>query len=588
MTRKIVLILPVLVLAAACGSSGAGPAGAPAQGAATSPPSAAATKAQQDAEKAEKSVAAEKAAKDQILAIKGLTPPSVEDEVSVTEDDVTVTDPATGEKVVKVARSAAYYVKNGRLFNSLIPDPTGVPVVREDAEFWYTAAPVRKEAPPSDPEGIDRINVVPPREGEVVTPKASKKGVLFAEESQGLPTTGMWRENFTVVDLDGDGRPEIVTSAPRMSALSIGIFKKEGTSWRVVTPTFESGDAFTPGYGGIAAADVDGDGRPDLVLATHDGGLFVLRNLGSFRFRVERSGLPGKPFSSRAVQVGDIDGDGKPDVLALSDVSEWESLEARDKEGRPLGQKDASGYLKGYHGRSFFRRADGTFREDDEGLQWTCHGTALALEAKPRDGGAPFFVSSCNVLNFESVVYSFDRAAKRWERQGQENVIESYSFHSGVAVGTYRGLPAAFAAYMKLGPDAASPPMKGTGVTVYYRDRAEWKAKRILKRLGQDAMTRGLAVGDVDGDGLDDVVWADDVEKRVRIFLQTPDGEFEEASPGRPMTFTNQPTCLRLADLDGDGRLDIVLMYQYLTNAKTRSGGLRVFLNQPAAGKKMP
>ena len=39
----------------------------------------------------------------------------------------------------------------------------------------------------------------------------------------------------------------------------------------------------------------------------------------------------------------------------------------------------------------------------------------------------------------------------------------------------------------------------------------------------------------------------------------------------------NHPTALRIADVDGDGRKDVVLMYQYLTGDETRAGGFRVF-----------
>ena len=39
----------------------------------------------------------------------------------------------------------------------------------------------------------------------------------------------------------------------------------------------------------------------------------------------------------------------------------------------------------------------------------------------------------------------------------------------------------------------------------------------------------------------------------------------------------NHPTSLRIADVDGDGQPDVVLMYQYLTGDETRAGGFRVF-----------
>ena len=63
----------------------------------------------------------------------------------------------------------------------------------------------------------------------------------------------------------------------------------------------------------------------------------------------------------------------------------------------------------------------------------------------------------------------------------------------------------------------------------------------------------------------------------MRVFFQTPEGEFEELPSDREPTFVNHPTSLRIADFDGDGHNDVALMYQYLTGDETRAGGFRVF-----------
>jgi hypothetical protein len=43
----------------------------------------------------------------------------------------------------------------------------------------------------------------------------------------------------------------------------------------------------------------------------------------------------------------------------------------------------------------------------------------------------------------------------------------------------------------------------------------------------------------------------------------------------------NHPTSIRIGDVDGDGRPDVVMMYQYLTDDETKAGGLRVFRGLP-------
>ncbi len=509
------------------------------------------------------------------------------------EPMVVVTDPKTGQQLQKILKSSqGYFAEKGVLRSKVLHSRYSLPIIKEDAEAWYIAVPVetltktelqavreRKEnAATAMPE-------IPAEELEEVTPRVSPVRLRLQELSAGLPTAGYWRQNFAVADLEGDGHLEIVTPPARLAVGQLKGFKFENGAWKTLPLRFDLPEGLSFEYGGVAAADIDGDGKVDLVAVAHGttGGPLVAYNQGGLRFKVETKGMP-RAVSARAVAIGDLDGNGRPDLLTISDNAEYmlrDTLPANPDSMNPI----EAGLAPGYDVRSFMQGADGMFTENHVGLDATCFGYAIEVWAKPPDGGEPFFATDCRYRGRTMVVYGYDKAASTFHRVGTD-FAEPLAIHSGVALGLYKGLPAAFMGYAKSGPPDLRSKIDGGGLSVYYREAGQWKKKRILKFLsGAAELSQGIGVGDLNGDGLDDVVWADDTTHRLRIFFQKPDGEFEELDQALEPTFVNRSTCVRVADIDGDGRKDIVLMYETATGAATRSGGLRFFRNLPPRAK---
>jgi hypothetical protein len=70
---------------------------------------------------------------------------------------------------------------------------------------------------------------------------------------------------------------------------------------------------------GVALSDVNGDGRPDLVVAADFGTITTRLNAGDGTFRARRDDDTGSGPSTLA--VGDLNGDGRPDLVSnLNDV----------------------------------------------------------------------------------------------------------------------------------------------------------------------------------------------------------------------------------------------------------------------------
>jgi hypothetical protein len=475
-----------------------------------------------------------------------------------------------------------YYEKDGRLFHSVVSGP-GLLIVRQDEKAYFVLPPPDapkpdpKKAGATDPEDLKPIVELPASEADVVTPKIWKGTFRFEEISEGLPRAGMWRENFDVGDVLGQGRPQIVAPPARLTGNFLRVYRLDKGDaedskwrWRLADVTFENPDKIDAAYGAATLADLDGDGKLDIVFGGHGAGPAIAFNKGGGNFKIETRGLP-RQMSTRAIAAGDLNGDGRQDLVVISDDPEWMLTG-----GQPQADK-GSDYVRGYDVRGFLN--EGTyFREVHKGLEGACFGYAIALVV-PKDAkdGLPFYSSACRYTSGASHLYEFDPKLEEFRFAGV-GAVETWAQHMGSAAGTYRGRPAAFATYFKRSPYGAMPKIDGQGVTVYYRGAdGKMAGKRIVKTLQFDAGSPAIAAGDLNGDGLDDVVWCDESTGRMRVFFQTPEGEFEELAPDQEPTFVNHPTALRIADFDGDGHKDVALMYQYLTGDETRAGGFRVF-----------
>ncbi len=485
-------------------------------------------------------------------------------------------DKATGKRLERIPKSRSFFVRDGVLYNSQVMGGTvGETLVREDADAYYVEAPEPK-APPRSPEAaeahatnLERAREFPESEAEVVTPPRSSRKVRFEELSSGLPKTGFWRTNMAVADLDGDGGPEIVTPPPRLTMSAPRIFKWGGQGWQETKMVLGGSTAPRLGYGGVAVGDMNGDGKADLATIGHIAGVSVLLNEGFPNFSVETRGLPAS-MSGRAIAVGDLDGDGRLDILAQAD----EAPKVPDETGAKTVAAEPEREV-----RAFLAKKDGSYEEILGGPELPCYGYAVVLTVAPADGREPFFYDSCRYGGGTHVLYTFDRATSKFQPVGK-TIVEQNAYHLGGAGLTYGGKPAVAASFLKSAPEEAKPQFGGHGVSVYYRDGAEWKSRRVVKLLATPPIeTQGIGAGDIDGDGLDDIVWADDGKARLRIFFQTPDGGFEELAEEEQPALLNKTMSVRVADVDRDGKNDVVLMFEYSSSSRTRNGGLRFFRN---------
>jgi hypothetical protein len=133
-----------------------------------------------------------------------------------------------------------------------------------------------------------------------------------------------------IVDLNGDGKLDIAAIVSQEDEEVIA-FENDGKGNFTRHSLFSTVN-FDLGSSGLIVADLNKDGRPDLLLTAGDNleiqypcpqpwhGCIWLENKGDWKFEAHRIGtLPG----TYAAGVGDLNGDGHLDVVLVSMFNDW-------------------------------------------------------------------------------------------------------------------------------------------------------------------------------------------------------------------------------------------------------------------------
>jgi hypothetical protein len=134
-------------------------------------------------------------------------------------------------------------------------------------------------------------------------------------------TTGSAPIKSVVADLDGDGKPDIITAN---ASTDVIIFQNSSSGNTISFPnTIELGATDSPlgNVESIASGDIDGDGKTDIIVSTNIGiSIFVNKSSpGTIAF-ASREDFSA-PLAT-AINVADVDNDGKPDVILVNNLAD--------------------------------------------------------------------------------------------------------------------------------------------------------------------------------------------------------------------------------------------------------------------------
>lgn len=376
----------------------------------------------------------------------------------------------------------------------------------------------------------------------------------FGSTQRLYPTPYVYAD--VVGDVNGDGIPDIVFTAdtssvatPYQFSLFVRAGRADGSFSDPVRVDVGPMSSFCD-LNALAIGDVTGDGRPDLVVGSLICGVLVLRQTPSGT--LELGQYLDTPANS--LRLADFDKDGRLDLVAVSDSSTVVHLWRQNTNGT-LELVETPG-LGGEYARDVeVGDLDGDGRLDlVVSLLVAGRSPNLAVLRQQTDGhfAAPVFLSTGSVFGATAV------ALGDLNGDGRVDIVATTGGNS----------PTWFAVFYQA-PDGSFP--SATQVPTY---DSPW----------------GVRVVDVDNDGRADIVISHRGHNLVGVYLQRAGGGLNREelydAPSGPVCVQN----LAVSDIDGDGLVDIVVAGELLRQVPRGGGALGAKVRQtqsaPAASAR--
>lgn len=360
---------------------------------------------------------------------------------------------------------------------------------------------------------------------------------------------------IAAADLDGDDDIDLVTA--NVLSGNVTLLENNGGVF-----TVHGSQSMGAGAFGLALVDIDGDNRPDLVTADRDANTISIRlNQGNFNFSVpERIPVGGLPYD---VAAADLNGDGRLDLatanfsdhsstVLLNTESGWEIQEV------PTGAGPIALALRDFDRDGSPDLATANYRECSVLVRLNDGSGSFRLPTTVGEG--PFYSVLSGDMNGDGLV---DLVAQSMSR---EYTLLPVTVLLGRGDGTFPealanpvGLDLISARLIDFDADGdldlvgLSPSVSTMVFAVCFNNGLGELSEPVTIDVGG---TEFYAVGDVNGDGLPDLVASSFVGSLVSVYLNDGSGILN-SSPVWTASGVGSDG-VELGDFDGDGVLDLV------------------------------
>ena len=426
-------------------------------------------------------------------------------------------------------------------------------------------------------ETVDYLNSIRD-EFTPLDPPASNVTVRFTESSAGLPDNGSGRNGPAVADMNGDGFVDLVLPPQRAGNGIPNIFLGDGKGgwkqWALTWPTRIN-------YGSVVAADFDKDKKMDLAFSVHLAGVAIFMGDGKGGFEEV---FFDRAFPSRRLITSDIDSDGLMDLVVITEGPTGRSADPKAKDYTPL---------RGYLNKGKSRKWEGiniAHPKDNMSGDWLAAGNF-------NNDKYPDFVASTIYFNGTSTIQLSQGQPKKYDFfwDGVGKVIPFRSYYYAVTAGRFsnKDRDDAIVSHYRTWPSRVDqdqlrePPLKNVvGIDrISFAPNGKAAKRTPIMRWEPGRAVPGMTRGDFDGDGKLDIAFTRHDPRETVLLVGDGKGGFARAAV-EGITLRPQANYdLTAADVNGDGRQDLIVMYEAesATSLSAKNGSVHVYLNQGKA-----